>query len=208
MILELAMSPKARPGPWAHGRLNICTPIKATLTVRELFHELNPGRIASVALDKALRGFLNDFRVKLKASVVFHASTRPVRLLAVISTCLHRVTQECLTNVLKRAKAAHVSVTLNAQPDGVGLIVKDDRQRFVPEMVDGSHHLGLNSVGEGVRQVKGRITIKDRPGAGTAHCRKGSRLAPSRRPLPQGQPRQRKRPHAAETSCSDRLQQH
>lgn len=172
VIMELARLLKARPAPWT-APAELLSPIKATLSgllsdLRELSHELHPDRMASVALDEALRGILNDFREKMEASVVFHAPPRPVHLPAVVSICLYRVTQECLTNVLKHASAAHVSVTLTAQPDAVGLIIKDDGQGFVPEAVNGYHHLGLTSVHERVRQLKGTVTINSRRGAGTA----------------------------------------
>jgi PAS domain S-box-containing protein len=171
-ILDLGMLPKRHPGPWASPAQHLQS-VKATLSsllsdLRELSHELHPYQIASVALNDALRHLLADFTEKSHVATDLHATLESIRLPPEISSALYRIVQECLANVLKHAKAKRVSVTVAGLPDAVDLCITDDGQGFVPEAVDGSHHLGLISMRERVEQLDGKITIDSRPGAGTA----------------------------------------
>ena len=82
--------------------------------------------------------------------------------------CLYRVTQEALRNVAKHASARSVAVTLTGTATGFQLSIGDDGQGFD---LDGSRGrgggLGLVSMDERVRLVRGRMEIRTQPRDGT-----------------------------------------
>lgn len=170
-ILELGMLPKRYPGPWASPAQHLQS-VKDVLSgllsdLRDLSHDLHPYQIASVTLNDALRHLLADFTKQSYVATDLHATPESIRLPQEISNALYRIVQECLANVLKHAKAERVRVTVAGLPDAVDLLITDDGQGFVPEAVDGSHHLGLISMRERAEQLRGKLTVTSRPGGGT-----------------------------------------
>ncbi len=52
------------------------------------------------------------------------------RLPAEVETVLYRVVQEALTNVIKHARAKHISVLLHSKPGRVAVVIEDDGRGF------------------------------------------------------------------------------
>jgi signal transduction histidine kinase len=76
------------------------------------------------------------------------------------------VVQEALTNVIKHADAAHVSVLLSPGDRDLTLLVEDDGAGFEPAQVP-SERLGLVGMRERVALVNGTLTVESAPGGGT-----------------------------------------
>ena len=76
----------------------------------------------------------------------------------------YRIVQEALTNVIRHANAARVTVTLDRGPDALTMTIRDDGQGAA-EVVEGN---GLRGMRERAKELGGQldITISDR-GAGT-----------------------------------------
>jgi len=170
IIMEIGLMTRRHPEGWSDP--SHLQPLKAMLVtllsdLRDLSHDLHPEQTASITLDDAVRAYIADFTERTKIVATYHPPLQPVRLPPAISTCLYRVTQEGLTNIRLHAKATRASVTMNGLPDAIELLIKDDGQGFVPEMVPGSHHLGLTSMRERVEQLHGTMKITSRPEWGT-----------------------------------------
>jgi signal transduction histidine kinase len=93
-------------------------------------------------------------------------------LSAAVETTLYRVVQETLTNVLKHARASHVSVVAQQRAGEVRLIVEDDGAGFDGEAVRArpdrrERGLGLIGIREGVAMLGGTVTIESEPSRGT-----------------------------------------
>ena len=87
------------------------------------------------------------------------------------ATCLFRVMQESIQNVVKHAQATQVAVQLRGSSKGLGLSVIDNGKGF--NLYDLSAHeqgLGLSSMEERLRQLHGRFRIRSRPSQGTKVC--------------------------------------
>ena len=81
---------------------------------------------------------------------------------------LYRVAQELLHNVAKHAAARRVEVAVTRIATGVQLMVADDGKGFnVGDARSRSGGLGLVSIDERVRSLRGRIHIHTTPGRGT-----------------------------------------
>lgn len=78
---------------------------------------------------------------------------------------LLRIAQECVTNVLKHARAANVRVQLAWSEDTVTLTVADDGLGFDPR---GQHEgFGLLGMHERAQRIGATLTVDARPGHGT-----------------------------------------
>jgi signal transduction histidine kinase len=77
---------------------------------------------------------------------------------------LLRIAQECITNALRHARAAHVEVSLTFGPEAVVLAVTDDGVGFDPE----GHHEGFGLVGmrERAQRIGASLAVTSAPGAG------------------------------------------
>jgi signal transduction histidine kinase len=84
-----------------------------------------------------------------------------------VATCLYRVTQESLQNTAKHSGARNVSVRLGFKKGAIVLTIQDDGAGFDPEAVKGHGGIGLISMEERARLVKGKLTITAELGHGT-----------------------------------------
>jgi PAS domain S-box-containing protein len=87
------------------------------------------------------------------------------------ATCLFRVMQESVQNVVKHAQATTVMVQLRGSLKGVGLSVIDNGKGFDPQdLRTHQQGLGLSSMEERLRQLHGFFRIQSRPSHGTKVC--------------------------------------
>ena len=141
--------------------------VRSTLQdVRQLAVELRPKALDDFGLAAALERLTESFAEQTGIAVGFESTLPAERLAPEIETALYRIVQECLTNIVKHARAGSVSIVLGRKPDAVTAIVEDDGVGFDPAKTrdDG---LGLIGMRERVALVGGRLTIESRPGAGT-----------------------------------------
>jgi signal transduction histidine kinase len=80
-------------------------------------------------------------------------------------TCIYRIVQEALRNVVRHANAKSVRILLNQRSDELVLAIQDDGQGFVPEREKG---LGLLGMEERVTHLHGSFRIESTPGVGTS----------------------------------------
>ena len=73
-----------------------------------------------------------------------------------------------MRNILRHAKATGVHVTLSKKNDILHLLIKDNGIGFDPASNTGKTGLGIASMTERARLVRGDISIESRPGKGTA----------------------------------------
>ena len=83
--------------------------------------------------------------------------------------------QEALTNVLKHARAATVSVCVDRRPDEVQVIIEDDGVGFEPDSGSAPSEartpteprLGLSGIRERLTLLGGTLALEASPGVGT-----------------------------------------
>jgi signal transduction histidine kinase len=139
--------------------------------VRTLSLDLRPPVLDELGLTAALDAHVKGFAYRTKLSAKFAAGNMVVRPSKETEIACFRVTQEALTNVMRHAKAGHVSVRL-VQSDGVlGLEIKDDGVGFDLEATRrqalAGKSIGLLSMAERVTLVGGQFDIYSSPGKGT-----------------------------------------
>jgi signal transduction histidine kinase len=135
--------------------------------VRAMAHELYPPGLEYVGLIGAAKGFCREFGEQQKVHIEWQTHDVPIRLSADISLCLFRVLQEALHNSAKHSGARRCEVQLWGTPDAVHLRVSDFGVGFHPETESEGRGLGLTSMRERVRLLKGTFSIESKPRSGT-----------------------------------------
>jgi two-component system sensor histidine kinase UhpB len=136
-------------------------------SVRNLSHELHPGILRHAGLAAALEAYCAEFATRHALAVSFHPAGGFERIPPDVALCLYRVTQEALWNVARHAGARGARVGLARTAGGVELTVADDGQGFDPAAARRGGGLGLISLDERVRLVRGTVELDTQPGRGT-----------------------------------------
>jgi signal transduction histidine kinase len=132
--------------------------------VRRLALELRPKALDDFGLVPAIERLTEALREQTGLRVDFETRLDE-RLSGEVETCLYRIVQEALTNVVKHARARHVSVVLMRKDSGVAAIIEDDGRGFAPGRR--SEGLGLVGMRERLALLDGTLTVESAPGTGT-----------------------------------------
>jgi PAS domain S-box-containing protein len=135
--------------------------------VQSLSHELHSSKLEYLGLVSAMKGFCKEFGGKHKVEIDFSSEGIQSDVPPEISLCLFRVMQEGLRNALKHSGVKFFEVKLDGLPTEIYLTVRDSGKGFEPELAKDTPGLGLVSMQERVRLVKGTILITSKPLSGT-----------------------------------------
>jgi signal transduction histidine kinase len=135
--------------------------------VRRLAVELRPTALDDFGLVPALERLASTFEERSGIRTALEGGLGEERFPPEVETVLYRLVQESLTNVVKHAAAENVSIVLTRRDGGIGAIVEDDGQGFVPDETR-DEALGLVGMRERIALVGGTLAVESTPGAGTA----------------------------------------
>lgn len=160
--------------------------------IHQFAYRLHPSLLEHLGLEAAIRDHVDDFSRRSGLKVRYVQRDVPQSVPMDVGTCLYRVTQECLQNVLKHAEASDVLVRLLGTTRGIGVCIHDNGKGFDPEPArSASRGLGLISMKERVRPFQGTFRIRSRPGKGTeVHAWVPHSDSPLERPLDTRGPRE------------------
>jgi signal transduction histidine kinase len=138
--------------------------VVATLQdVRRLAVQLRPKALDDFGLVPALERLVQTFSESTDIRVALEAQLGDERLPAEVETTLYRIVQEALTNIVKHAEAANVSILLVRAKGSATLVIEDDGQGFDPdETREGG--LGLVGMRERAELHEGRLRIESAAG--------------------------------------------
>lgn len=132
---------------------------------RHMTHELHPRHLDTVSLSCSMRTYIKEFSEYAGLDVNFQEHEMPAHLPMPLTICLYRLLQESLGNIRKHANAKHVAVRLSGANNQVELQVSDDGSGF--NFADKKQGLGLTSMQERVRPLRGHVAFDSKPGQGT-----------------------------------------
>jgi PAS domain S-box-containing protein len=135
--------------------------------IQSLSHELHSAKLEYLGIVAAMRGFCQEFGKQTNVKVDFKSQDLPSPVAPDISPCLFRVLQEALHNSAKHSGVQHVEVGLWGTPDEIHLVVSDSGAGFDSEAAKESRGLGLISMEERLRVLKGTFSIESQPNRGT-----------------------------------------
>lgn len=136
--------------------------------IHNFAYRLHPSLLEHLGLEAAIRDHVDDFGRRTGLKIQYLQRDVPQSISMDLATCLYRVTQESLQNILKHAEASEVLVRLLGTATGVGICVRDDGKGFIQEPGGSTARgLGLISMEERVRLFQGTFRIRSSPGQGT-----------------------------------------
>jgi PAS domain S-box-containing protein len=135
--------------------------------IQSLSHELHSAKLQYLGIAGAMRGFCREFGEQQKVEIDFQTHDLPSPLSADISLCLFRVLQEALHNSAKHSGVRHFEARLWGTSDEIHLTVKDSGVGLDRELAKASQGLGLISMEERLKLLKGTLSIESQPKFGT-----------------------------------------
>ena len=138
--------------------------VRLSEDVHALAYKTHPALLQRLGLADSLRLECERFSRQKSIDVSVNVEQLPAEIPHDTALCLVRITQEALTNVGRHARSKSAEVSLRTASNGLELMVVDTGVGF-----DGKTpvRLGLASMQERVRLLKGNLTIDSRPDHGT-----------------------------------------
>ena len=136
--------------------------------VRHLAYQLHPSILDDLGLPIALQRLVEDFTARSHIRGSFEHKNIPAAVPQEIATCLYRITQESLNNVVRHAEASQVDVDLTGDQSELVVTITDNGVGFDSKQLrNGSHGLGLLGMKERVALVHGELLVSSAVGKGT-----------------------------------------
>jgi PAS domain S-box-containing protein len=135
--------------------------------MHRLAYTLHPSMLDHLGLAAALRRHLEDLSARHPLEVVLSERGFGTDLGTEAASCLYRVAQESLSNVVKHSGGRRVTVRLSGTPQAVRLTIRDMGKGFDVEAARQRQTLGLTSMEERIRLLGGTFSLRSRPGTGT-----------------------------------------
>jgi PAS domain S-box-containing protein len=141
--------------------------------IQALSHELHSSKLEYLGVVAAMRSFCNEFSKQQGVEVAFKSYGLSGPLPSPeISLSLYRVLQESLHNAAKHSGVRHFEVQLSGRPGEIHLTVSDSGAGFDILATRAGGGLGLTSMRERLKLIKGELSIESQPKRGTTiHAR-------------------------------------
>jgi PAS domain S-box-containing protein len=171
LSIELEMfgqSPPAERGQINARLQQLSTRVKSLSSeVHRLSHELHPAELEQLGLVAAVRGFCKEFALAHEMAIEFTDRSVPRAVPVDTALCLYRIAQEALHNVVKHSGGTAAGVELTMEDSELCLSITDDGVGFDPEGMRANGSLGLVSMRERARFVRGQFSLESRTGKGS-----------------------------------------
>jgi PAS domain S-box-containing protein len=140
--------------------------------IQSLSHELHSAKLQYLGIVGAMRGFCREFGEQQKVEINFQTHDMPSSVLPDTALCFFRVLQEALHNSAKHSGVRYFEVRLWGTSDEIHLTVVDSGVGFDRKAAKESRGLGLISMEERLKLLKGTLSIEAHPKRGTTiHAR-------------------------------------
>jgi PAS domain S-box-containing protein len=140
--------------------------MKLAQDVQGLSHRLHPAHLEYFGIVAAAAALCREVSTQRALDITFNAESVPEGLSRYVAVCLYRVLQEALQNAIKHSGIRKIEVTLRGRVDEIELTVRDSGAGFDVSAIQG-RGLGLTSMNERVKAVRGRLVVLSEPQQGT-----------------------------------------
>jgi PAS domain S-box-containing protein len=135
--------------------------------IQALSHRLHSSKLEYLGLASAMRGFCREFGEQQQVEIDFETHNLPSPLSPDISLCIFRVLQEALHNSAKYSGVRNFAVRSWGTPNEVHLTVSDFGSGFDIDAAKAGRGLGLISMDERLKILKGTLSIQSQLKRGT-----------------------------------------
>ena len=135
--------------------------------IHTVSHRLHSATLDSLGLGPGVGSLCKEFTDRYGIEIDYSADNIPSIVDADVALCLFRIVQEALQNLRKHSGAARAEVSLIKRADRIFVSIFDQGKGF--DMTDMKAHegLGVQSMGERARLLRGHFKIHSKPGRGT-----------------------------------------
>ncbi len=134
-------------------------------SIRRIVHAMHPRTLETYGLIKAVTELLNNVKSSSDLQVEFSHSDWIQRLPKFIEVNLYRILEELMGNILRHAKATHITIKIEVEADILSLAVVDNGSGF--SLSEQSQGLGLENIRTRVKDLGGQLSLESIPGKGT-----------------------------------------
>lgn len=141
--------------------------------IRTVSYLLHPPMLDEIGLESAMRWYIEGFsrRSGIEVEVVIPKNLR--RLPSLSETTLFRITQECLTNILRHSRSSTARIEIKRDDNYLMLEIADQGRGMTSEMIGKMRQsfarlgVGMAGMEERLRQIGGRLEVNS-SAAGTS----------------------------------------
>jgi PAS domain S-box-containing protein len=135
--------------------------------IQALSYTLHSPKLEYLGLVRAAAGLCRELSGRHSVEIDFRSENIPQGLPREISLSLFRVLQEALQNATKHSGSRHFQVSLRGGANEIELTVHDSGIGFETEEAIKGRGLGLTSMQERLKLVRGQLSIESKPQRGT-----------------------------------------
>ncbi|MDO5969115.1 histidine kinase [Flavivirga aquimarina] len=139
---------------------------KSLKELRILSKLINPDALKNMSLEQAITDEINRFNRLNYIESKFTIKGQQIKIDGKIEIVFFRILQEFFSNTIKHAKATHLDILLNYQPDMLTIIAKDNGLGFDLNKKNYSG-IGLTNIKNRAKLVNANATILSEPNKGT-----------------------------------------
>ncbi|HEY6971430.1 MAG TPA: ATP-binding protein, partial [Candidatus Angelobacter sp.] len=165
----------------------------AVQQLREIIHdthnlsrELHSSKLELLGLEAALKDLCGQLARQHGMAIEVIADKIPFSLPENLALCFYRVAQEALHNSVKHSRATRVEVRISVDDGTLRMRIKDYGSGFDPLLPTSG--LGLATMRERLRLVKGSLVVKSNPGGGTEVTAEAGLQSPLQQATSSGMP--------------------
>jgi len=141
---------------------------KALEEVRSISRDLYPALLKELGLTESIEQLVNEYDEQ--TDLFFSMDIDTINSCFTESTSLnyYRLIQECLTNIVKHAKAKSVTVSIKREGNSIITLISDNGKGFDVNESKKKNSLGLKTIFERIRIMKGNLSIDSTLDLGTS----------------------------------------
>src|SRR5579884_2668181 len=136
--------------------------------LQHISHGLYPPKLEHLGLLSAIKALCGELSAHKKVRIEVGATQLSTSLPRSVAVAVYRVVQEALHNRVKHSRSTEARVELHEQDGHIDIAVCDSGIGFDPDALSSKAGIGLVSMRERVRLVRGTLAIESHRGHGTS----------------------------------------
>jgi signal transduction histidine kinase len=141
---------------------------KALEEVRSISRDLYPTLLKELGLTESIVQLINEYDEQTELFFTMDIDTIDAYFTETTSLNFYRLIQECLTNILKHAKAKSVTVSIKKEHKNIIAFISDNGKGFNVDENKKKNSLGLKTIFERIKIMNGNISIDSELNKGTS----------------------------------------
>lgn len=135
--------------------------------VRAVSHTMMPNALLKAGLVAAIREFINKLSTVQNLKIDLEITGLDKRLEQSTETVLFRVLQEIVGNIIKHAKASHITIQIIKHDTELTIMIEDNGVGFDTKKILEFGGIGLKNISSRIKFLKGTVDFDSVPDKGT-----------------------------------------